>query len=123
MKKLALTLAIILAFVTGFALNGVIQNCRMSCSHGTHASCGKSCDRHGKGSADCCKRADDCCKKADDCCAKTAAGDEQKCCKKHAAGDTQECCAKLEKSAAAAQEITVPGQMEKDCCKKGHDRK
>jgi len=127
MNKVVLSLSVALAFVLGFALNGVIQNCKTSCARGGHASCEKSCERggqHSQGGA--------CCKKgvAEDCCAKTAAGDVQECCKKHEAGDKQECCAKHDaaKSApAAAQEIKVGGQGaeqgEKACCKKGAHEK
>jgi hypothetical protein len=121
MNKLVLALSVALAFVLGFALNGVLQNCKSwsSCDRGGHASCGKhweksgmGCGRHGEMS----------------CCAKHAAGDEQECCKKHAAGDIQECCAKNEAakvgSAAAANEIAVSGGEKKGCCPKdAHEKK
>jgi len=136
MKKLVLVLAILLAFFAGFALNGVIQNCKTSCERGGHASCekncekgcekhgGKSCDRQGMGGDACCKKGATDSTGVADCCAKTAAGDEQECCKKNAAGDLQECCAKHEGvKPAAANEIAVQGE-EKACCKKGaHDKK
>ncbi len=128
MNKVVLSLSVALAFVLGFALNGVIQNCKTACERGGHASCSRSgddcCGKHG----DCCKKDAGCCKKgaADDCCAKTAAGDEQECCKKHAAGDKQDCCAKHDSTGAgpaATQEIKVDGQGEKACCKKGEHAK
>jgi hypothetical protein len=115
MKKLALVLGLVLAFVLGFALHGLAERC----GHGGCCARHSSCDRHG----------DDCCKKTDEtCCQKTAAGNPQECCKKHAAGDAQECCKKASADtatgAAKANAITVAGKdgkTEKACCKKGEE--
>lgn len=120
-NKAVFILSVALAFVLGFALNGVLQRCA-SAGCGAGVACERGAGGKGACDASCAKA---CCKPAKaDCCARTAAGDAQECCAKHERGETQECCAKSEhgsghgmKGEAAGMEITgeaTGGQ--KDCC-------
>lgn len=112
MKKLVLVLSVLLAFASGFALNGLLQNCRMSGGSG-HAACERH--HHGMERGDCCAPSTHP-EALAECCRKHAAGDEQECCRKHAAGEEQECCSKKSPGLATAHEIKVPGHK-KACCK------